>query len=63
MKNQQLKQWKVSIQKWLRKIWYLASRDPVLMVMIVVNLLEAFAVLIVFVVFLLVSLVRYLGAV
>ena len=63
MKNQQPKQWKVSIREWFREIWCLAGRDPVLMVMIVVDLLEVSAVLIVFVMLLLVSLVKFLGAV
>ena len=62
MKNRQPKQWKVSIRKWFREIWCLTGQDPLGMVMIVVNLLEAFAVLIVYVVFLLVSLAKYFVA-
>ena len=63
MKNRQPRQRKVSIRKWFQEIWYLVGQDPLLMIMIIGEMLEVFAVLIAFVMLLLVSLVKFLGAV
>ena len=62
MKNRQPRQRKVSIRKWFQEIWHLVGQDPLLMIMIIGEMLEVFAVLIAFVMLLLVSLVKFLGA-